>query len=199
MGICSHGYSMEKVEALLRLLALCALALAAVLMSTDRQTTMFLGVIAKKATFHCAKIFVLSVYLYTIGAGYTLAQLVRCLYLNKLSHQVHTLALSPHFLNWIYFLVDQMVVYVIFAVTCASMQIALFALTGEEDFQWMKLCNNYRRFCFQLGGSLVCGLLAFFFLVLISGISTFNLFRWYSPNFLCLKPKRIAVVANPNS
>uniref|UniRef100_A0A7C8ZIW1 CASP-like protein n=1 Tax=Opuntia streptacantha TaxID=393608 RepID=A0A7C8ZIW1_OPUST len=179
MGICSHGYSMEKVEALLRLLALCALALAAVLMSTDRQTTMFLGVIAKKATFHCAKIFVLSVYLYTIGAGYTLAQLVRCLYLNKLSHQ--------------------MVVYVIFAVTCASMQIALFALTGEEDFQWMKLCNNYRRFCFQLGGSLVCGLLAFFFLVLISGISTFNLFRWYSPNFLCLKPKRIAVVANPNS
>lgn len=195
------SHKMEKTEALLRLLALCTLVLAAVLMATDTQTVMFMGVIPKKATFKYSKIYVFSMYLYTIGAAYSLAQLVRCLLsLVKGSHKVlHELTWSFHFLKWIYFLVDQTAVYMLFAISCASLQFSMFAKTGEEEFEWLKVCNKYKRFCFQLGGSIVCGLLATILLALISGISTFNLFRWYSPNFLCLKPKRICVVANGNS
>ncbi|KAJ8452915.1 hypothetical protein Cgig2_014678 [Carnegiea gigantea] len=129
MGVYIHGNNIEKVEALLRFLALCALALAAVLMATDSQTIIFLGVLVKKASFHCSKIFVLSVYLYTTGAGYTLAQLMRCLSLNKVSHKVHKFTVSSHFLRWVYFLVDQKLQ------GCAAMATAPGSVQKSEE-EW---------------------------------------------------------------
>ncbi|TYK10852.1 CASP-like protein 2C1 [Cucumis melo var. makuwa] len=78
--------------------------------------------------------------------------------------------------------------YLTFASNTAGMEAAFLAVTGAHDFQWMKLCNRFHRFCYQVGGAFLCGYAAFFALLLISFISAFNLFRHYSPNhFLRLK------------
>ncbi|KAK6235902.1 hypothetical protein SCA6_011239 [Theobroma cacao] len=79
-------------------------------------------------------------------------------------------------------------VYVVFAGNFAAFEHALLVVTGEQNFQWMKWCNKYTRFCFQIGGSLLCGCVASLIMVFIASISAFNLFRLYSPKkFLLLK------------
>ncbi|KAL0453473.1 UNVERIFIED_CONTAM: CASP-like protein 2C1, partial [Sesamum latifolium] len=78
--------------------------------------------------------------------------------------------------------------YVVFAATTAGVQASALALTGEKSFQWMKLCNKYTRFCFQIGGALACGYIAAILMVITSSISAYALFRLYSPkHFLLLK------------
>ena len=90
---------------------------------------------------------------------------------------------------WTTTIIDtQVAAYLTFASNTAGMEAALLAVTGAHDFQWMKLCNRFHRFCYQVGGAFLCGYAAFFALLLISFISAFNLFRHYSPNhFLRLK------------
>lgn len=186
-----------KIEATLRLFALLTLLLAAIVMVTDNQNIVYFGVYKMKINYRLAYIFKVSLYVYFVGAGYTLLQLVRCLAFTN--NEEVKLSWSSHILKWLHFLLDQVAVYVVFAIVCASAQMSLLGLVGAKELQWMKLCSKYVRFCFQIGGSLACGAVAFTLLAVISGISTFNLFRWYSPNFLCLKPKKIGIVATGDS
>ncbi|KAF6150589.1 hypothetical protein GIB67_013150 [Kingdonia uniflora] len=82
-----------------------------------------------------------------------------------------------------------MVAYVSYATNLAAAQASILAITGSSQLQWMKLCNIYTRFCFQIGGGLLCGFLASLLMAVISSISAFNLFRFYSTKeFLVLKP-----------
>lgn len=82
----------------------------------------------------------------------------------------------------------QFAAYITFAANSAATVAAVLAITGAEEFQWMKLCNRFTRFCFQMGGALLCGYVASILMALISFISAYNLFRNYSPNrFLHLK------------
>ncbi|XP_021717202.1 CASP-like protein XL3 [Chenopodium quinoa] len=189
---------MMKVEAILRLFALSTLLMAAIIMITDVQTKVYFGVLKMKVSYKLTVILKVSLYTYFIGAGYNLLQLVRCLAFTD-NNAGDKLSLSNHVLKWSYFLLDQVVAYVVFAIMCASTQIAFLALFGSHDLEWMKLCSKYVRFCVQIGGSIACGGVASILLAAISGISTFNLFRWYSPNFLCLKPKKIGIVAPPST
>lgn len=83
---------------------------------------------------------------------------------------------------------QQMVVYITFGTNSAAVEHSVLALYGMKEFQWMKWCNKFTRFCFQIGGALVCGYLACALMVLVTSISAFNLFRLYSPEkFLRLK------------
>ncbi|KNA08881.1 hypothetical protein SOVF_158740 [Spinacia oleracea] len=185
---------MIKIEAILRLCALLTLLLAAIVMMTDNQTKTFFGYYKMRADYKLAKILKVSVYVYLIGAGYTLLQLVRCMaFMTK--YEGDKLSCSSHILKWFYFSLDQVAAYVVFAIVCATLEISFLVLTGSKDLQWMKLCSKYVRFCVQIGGSIACGGVASILLAVISAISTFNLFRWYSPNFLCLKPKKIGIAA----
>lgn len=84
----------------------------------------------------------------------------------------------------------QAVVYITFAANTAAVAASVLAITGADNFAWMKLCNKYTRFCIQIGGALLCGYFASIFMAILSSISAFNLFRLYSPKqFLLLKPK----------
>ncbi|XP_021776331.1 CASP-like protein XL3 [Chenopodium quinoa] len=117
-------------------------------------------------------------------------------YKMKVSYKLAVILKITFDADLIFFLiVVKVVAYVVFAIMCASTQIAFLALFGSHDLEWMKLCSKYVRFCVQIGGSIACGGVASILLAVISGISTFNLFRWYSPNFLCLKPKKIGIAA----
>ncbi|OVA20932.1 Uncharacterized protein family UPF0497 [Macleaya cordata] len=84
-----------------------------------------------------------------------------------------------------------MAAYVSFATNTAAAQAALLAITGANNFQWLKVCNIYTRFCIQCGGALSCGLVASILMSVISSISAYNLFRHYSSKeFLVFKPLR---------
>ncbi|XP_057515423.1 CASP-like protein 2C1 [Amaranthus tricolor] len=184
-----------KVEAYLRSFAFLTLSLAAIVMATDRQTKIYFGAYKKTVDFRVATIFKASMYVYATGAGYSLFQLVRCLAFTATNSKVDKLSLSNHILKWIYFLLDQIAVYVAFAIVCASIEIGFLALTGNNELEWMKLCSKFVRFCFHFGGSVACAFVSSVLLALISAISSFSLFTWYSPNFLCLKPKKIGIAS----
>ncbi|CAI9779642.1 unnamed protein product [Fraxinus pennsylvanica] len=80
--------------------------------------------------------------------------------------------------------------YIVFAANSAAAQASMLAVTGESSFQWMKVCNRFTRFCIEIGGALLCGYFASIFMVVISSVSAYNLFRFYSPKqFLLLKGK----------
>ncbi|KAL9244770.1 hypothetical protein vseg_018499 [Gypsophila vaccaria] len=188
----NNKISVIKVEAFLRLFAFCALFVSAIVVVLDSQTKVVFGFFKQKATYKLATIARVYVYVHFICAGYSLLQFVRCMaFINNKEDQ---LTLSHRLQKWSYFSIDQVVVYMVFATNCAISEMAFLVLTGSEVFQWLKLCSKFTRFCVQVGSAIFCGFVAFSLLLLISCISAFNLFRWYSPNFMCLKPKKVGAL-----
>lgn len=80
--------------------------------------------------------------------------------------------------------------YLTFATNTSAFEACLFALTGSEAFQWMKVCNKFTRFCYQIGGAILCCYIASILMAMISTISAYKVLRMYSPKrFLRLKGK----------
>ncbi|XP_004309969.1 PREDICTED: CASP-like protein POPTRDRAFT_578614-like [Fragaria vesca subsp. vesca] len=123
------------------------------------------------------------VYVDAVVAGYNLLRLIA-----KFPMSAGLVKENPKgsnvYVAWLSLLLDQIAVYVAFGANSAAFQAALVALKGIPEFQWMKLCNKYSRFCFQIGGALSCGYLACLLMILISFITAFKLFRLYSPKKL---------------
>ncbi|CAB4262258.1 unnamed protein product [Prunus armeniaca] len=140
-----------------------------------------------KATFRDLKALLVLVYVVSVAAGYNLLQLGKC---SKSAWYKENLKGSNIYVAWLCFLLDQVAVYVTFGANSAALEASVLAIKGAQDFQWMKLCNKYTRFCFQIGGALACGYVACILMAWISLISAFNLFRLYSPKkFLLLKSR----------
>ncbi|KAH6779439.1 hypothetical protein C2S52_010676 [Perilla frutescens var. hirtella] len=101
-----------------------------------------------------------------------------------------SLTASYRYVAWGIYLLDQVGAYVVFAANTAAVQASTVAISGEKSFQWMKLCNRFTRFCFQIGGALICGYVAAVLMAITASISAYSLFRIYSPkHFLLLKEK----------
>ncbi|KGN61092.1 CASP-like protein 2C1 [Cucumis sativus] len=181
------GFGDVKTEGILRFCAIILLVLSVLLLGFDKETVQIFHV-DKKASFKSLRALVIIIYVDSMAAGYNILQLCKCWIfaqpkgISKLGTHFHI------YLFWLSFFLDQVAAYLTFASNTAGMEAALLAVTGAHDFQWMKLCNRFHRFCYQVGGAFLCGYAAFFALLLISFISAFNLFRHYSPNhFLRLK------------
>ncbi|XP_061994583.1 CASP-like protein 2C1 [Rosa rugosa] len=177
-------YHMENTEAFLRLSSVILLVLTALLVGLDHQTK-FVFFTYRKASFDQVNALLVLVYVDAVVAGYNLVRLF-----GKCSMSAGLVKQNPQgssvYLAWLSLLLDQIAVYVAFGANSAAFQASLIALTGISEFQWMKLCNKYSRFCFQMGGALSCGYLACLLLIFISFITAFNLFRLYSPKKLFL-------------
>jgi uncharacterized protein (TIGR01569 family) len=89
----------------------------------------------------------------------------------------HTQANSAALCLW-----PQACAYTTFATTVAAAQACMIALDGAHALQWTKLCNIYTRFCEQIAGSLVLGMLAAVGTAVLSAASARNVFRHYSPS-----------------
>ncbi|KAE8682702.1 CASP-like protein XL3 [Hibiscus syriacus] len=176
----------QKMEALLRLTALSMLVLTAFLVGFDSQRNVVFY-IEKKASFQDLRALVGLVYIDSLAAAYNLLQL-SC---SSFSAWCKGRSLqSCTYVAWLRFVLDQAAVYVVFAGHLAATEHSLLVVTGEENFQWVKWCNKYTQFCFQIGGSLLCGFVSSVAMIFIASISAFNLFRLYFPtNFMHLKPK----------
>ncbi|MCL7028787.1 hypothetical protein MKW94_027399 [Papaver nudicaule] len=169
----SDNSGILKVEILLRLMSIVLLVITSCLVALDTETELVFGVLRRKATVKDLDVLGVLVIVESVAAGYNFIQLLRCFFITT------SFKTSPK-LAWFCFLLDQIAAYVSFATNSAAAQASLLAITGATVFQWLKLCNIYTRFCFQIGGSLGCGFLASLLMVVISCISAFNLFRHYS-------------------
>ncbi|KAL8488848.1 hypothetical protein ACS0TY_024958 [Phlomoides rotata] len=177
-----------KMEAFLRILTIVVLALTASLVAFDSQTKIIFYTYAKKATFKDLNVLCVLVWIDTAAAVYNLLQLFRSCILSVFTKDQTT---SDVHVAWGVYLLDQAVAYGVFAANTAALQASTLAITGEKSLQWMKLCNRFTRFCFQIGGALICGYIAAASMAIISFISAYALFRLYSPKqFLLLKRKK---------
>ncbi|XWS52189.1 hypothetical protein CRYUN_Cryun11dG0045800 [Craigia yunnanensis] len=176
----------QKIEAFLRLCAILSLVLTACLLGFDSQTKVIFYV-EKKASFKDLRALIGLVYITSLTAAYNLLQL-SCYSFSAWCKE--SSVESYRYLAWLRYVLDQVAVYVVFAGNLAAFEHSLLVVIGEKNFQWLKWCNKYTRFCFQIGGSLLCGCVASFIMLFIASISAFNLFRLYSPKkFLLLKSK----------
>lgn len=73
----------------------------------------------------------------------------------------------------------QIIAYVMVATVAATAQSAVFAREGQEELQWMRVCNMYEKFCNQVGKGMACALFVSISMVALSFISSFSLFRLY--------------------
>ncbi|KAF5749432.1 hypothetical protein HS088_TW04G01401 [Tripterygium wilfordii] len=175
---------MTKIEPFLRVCAILVLALTACLDGLDSQSkTLFY--MERKVTFTSLNSLSALVYVASAAAVYNMLQVVRWSLLGF--HKSNSKG-SHIYLAWLCYLLDQLGVYIVFGATSAAMVHSAMVISGVKKFQWMKWCNKFTRFCFQIGGALACGYTACALMLLISFISAFNLFRLYLPQkFLLLK------------
>ncbi|KAL6867297.1 hypothetical protein ACP4OV_015321 [Aristida adscensionis] len=154
--------------------AACGLAvLAAALVATDRQSRVFFSV-EKVAGYNDMQAMVFLVIANGVAASYSLIQGARCL-VSILRGGV----LLSRPLAWAIFSCDQLMAYYTIAAVAMAMEAGLIGKYGTPQFQWMKTCHLYKRFCAQAGGGIACAFAASANMVAVSLVSAFNLFRLY--------------------
>nr|B6U769.1 RecName: Full=CASP-like protein 2C1; Short=ZmCASPL2C1 [Zea mays]ACG45202.1 membrane protein [Zea mays] len=158
-----------KAEGLLRGACAALAAAAALLLGLSTQTETVL-LVRKKGTVKDVQALWVLAMAAASAAGYHLLQLLKCLYLGRGGGRA---------LAWTCLLLDKACAYATFATTVAAAQACVVALDGAHALQWTKLCNIYTRFCEQVAGSLVLGMLAAVGTAVLSAASARNVFRHY--------------------
>lgn len=69
--------------------------------------------------------------------------------------------------------------YVTFAAAASTTEAAYISQQGLEEFGWINTCMFFRAYCFKCGAGLINAFLAAIFMVIVSGMSAFHLFRLY--------------------
>ncbi|KAL1194682.1 CASP-like protein 2B1 [Cardamine amara subsp. amara] len=167
---------LRPTELLLRCSISVLALLSLILIVTDTQVkTIF--TIEKRAKYTDMKALVFLVAATGIASVYSLLQSVRCL--------VGTMKGSVLFskpLAWAIFSGDQAMAYLNVAAIAAAAESGLIAREGEEELQWMKVCDMYGKYCNQMAIGVVIAVFASIAMVFVSCISAFSLFRLYGSN-----------------
>uniref|UniRef100_A0A7N0SWW8 CASP-like protein n=1 Tax=Kalanchoe fedtschenkoi TaxID=63787 RepID=A0A7N0SWW8_KALFE len=164
----------KRMQLVLRAVAVLVLVLTACLVGLDSQTKLVFGILEKKATFRDLDALFVLVHVVSVAAGYNLVQLGQEIATRNRSEGRSSSSSFYLYLNWVCFFFDQVAVYLVFAANCAALEASMLAVTGAERLQWMKLCDTFTRFCFQMGGGLVCGFIACFVMAAISSYVSFK-------------------------
>ncbi|OEL20630.1 CASP-like protein 2C1 [Dichanthelium oligosanthes] len=175
MVVAAVRASEVKAEGFLRGACAALAAAAALLVGLSTQTETVL-LVSKKATVKDVQALWVLAMAAAAAAGYHLLQLLKCVYLGRRAG-VNRCRRSSRALAWICLLLDKACAYTTFATTVAAAQACVIALEGAHALQWTKLCNIYTRFCEQIAGSLVLGMLAAVGTAVLSAVSARNAFR----------------------
>ncbi|CAN6988328.1 unnamed protein product [Brassica rapa subsp. trilocularis] len=188
-----HGGKMKLIDRRLRLTELLlrcsvtALAfLGLILIVTDTQVKQIFT-IEKRAKYTNMKSLVFLVVTNGIAAVYSLLQSVRCV-MGSMKGDV----LLNKSLAWAIFSGDQAMAYMSVAAIAAASESGVIGIRGEEELQWMKVCNMFGKFCNRGAGGVASAMLASVAMVLVSCISAFSLFRLYGAT--TQRPPNLAVV-----
>ncbi|KAF8102884.1 hypothetical protein N665_0190s0005 [Sinapis alba] len=188
-----HGGKMKLIDRRLRLTELLlrcsvtALAfLALIIIVTDTQVKQIFT-IEKRAKYTNMKSLVFLVVANGIAAVYSLLQLLRCV-MGSMKGSV--LFSKP--LAWAIFSGDQAMAYMSVAAIAAASESGVIGIRGEEELQWMKVCNMFGKFCNRGAGGVASAMLASIAMVFVSCISAFSLFRLYGAT--TQRPPNLAMV-----
>lgn len=107
---------------------------------------------------------------------YNLGRNVACFCIQKLKLEDQDLCLA---IVMCVCMNEQAMAYMSVAAIAAAAESGLIAKEGEEELQWMKVCNMYGKFCNRAGEGVASALFASVAMVLVSCISAFSLFRLY--------------------
>uniref|UniRef100_A0A0C9SA06 CASP-like protein n=1 Tax=Wollemia nobilis TaxID=56998 RepID=A0A0C9SA06_9CONI len=160
-------------EVILRFAMLVLAILSAVRVATDKQTRDILG-LNKTAKFTDVKALLVLVVMNWIVASYSFVRGVICI----LSMYTGSSLLNKP-LAWLFFGFDQTMAYLILGAAAAATESAYLAKRGQSEFQWIKVCDFYGKFCSQIGEGLVSAFFVSLCMITVSGMSAYNLFRLY--------------------
>ncbi|KAL8228204.1 hypothetical protein R6Q57_015788 [Mikania cordata] len=178
-----HGTDLKAVDRKVKLVELmlrfviCVLALVSVLLVATDSQVREIFTIRKKAKFTNMKALVFLVVVNAMAAAYSLVQLLRC----GLSVVTGSVLLSKP-LAWLILSGDQLITYIMLAALGAALQSAIIAKYSEPELQWMKVCDMYGKFCTQSGEGIASSAVAWLMMVVVTGMSSFSLFRLYGGN-----------------
>ncbi|GAB2215009.1 hypothetical protein Drorol1_Dr00019382 [Drosera rotundifolia] len=74
------------------------------------------------------------------------------------------------------------VAYLSLSALAAASQSSLYGKQGQEEFQWIKICNMYGKFCNQAGEGVASVVVVTLSIAIVSSISAYSLFRLYGRN-----------------
>ncbi|XP_009136766.1 CASP-like protein 2B1 [Brassica rapa] len=190
----SHGGKMKLIDRRLKLTELLlrcsatALALLALILIVTNTQVKQIFTIEKRAKYTDMKALVFLVVANGIAAAYSLLQSVRCVV-----GSVKGSVLFNKSLAWAIFLSDQAVAYMSVAAIAASAESGLIGIRGEDELQWMKVCNMFGKFCNRAAGGTASAVLASVAMVFVSSISAFSLFRLYGGATATQRQPNVAV------
>ncbi|CAN6479020.1 unnamed protein product [Victoria cruziana] len=171
--------SMERrlkiTELILRCVICGAGILAAVIVGTDTEVKEIIT-IENTAKFTDMGSLLFLVIANGMAASYCLVQGLRCAV--GMFGEKGSLSLNKP-LAWIIFSCDQVMAYVTLSAAAAATQSAALAETGQPEFEWMKLCNLYKKFCIRVGVGIFGSYVVCLSTIALSCVSAFNLFRLY--------------------
>ncbi|KAH9305026.1 hypothetical protein KI387_009430, partial [Taxus chinensis] len=167
---------LRRSEVLLRFGVVIMSFISALTVGIASQTERVVG-LEKTAKFIFIKALIFLVTTEGILAGYSLLQGFRCV-----SGMYKGSILTSKPLAWVIFSCDQMMTYISLAAAASAAESAYIAERGITELNWIKVCVYFKRFCFQTGGGVVMGFLAGVSMVVLSGMSAYNLFRLYGSN-----------------
>lgn len=158
------GSGMRNVETLLRLLpvALCVAALVVMLKNTETND---FGSIS----YSNLGAFRYLVHANGICAGYSL--------LSAIVVAVPRPSTMPR--AWTFFLLDQLLTYLILAAGAVSTEVVYLAYKGDEAITWSKACGSYDGFCKKATASVAITFVVGICYALLSLNSSYRLFSKY--------------------
>ncbi|KAG4935071.1 hypothetical protein AAZX31_18G045600 [Glycine max] len=80
---------------------------------------------------------------------------------------------------WTFFLLDQVLTYIILAAGAVSTEVLYLAEKGDAATTWSSACGSFGRFCHKVTASVAITFVAVFCYVLLSLISSYKLFTNY--------------------
>uniref|UniRef100_A0A5B7B8F5 CASP-like protein n=1 Tax=Davidia involucrata TaxID=16924 RepID=A0A5B7B8F5_DAVIN len=85
---------------------------------------------------------------------------------------------------WLFFVSDQVVVYLMVTSVAAAMEILFLAYNGDQKVTWSEACSSYGRFCSRLKIALALHALALCCFFVLAVISACRFFSKFEPPFL---------------
>lgn len=181
-GASSSQSSFFVLDLILRLLAIGATLAAAIVMGTNKQTVMIplpLGpggatVLAPlPAKYHYSPAFIFFVVANAVACGYTVLSLIPSV-TGKLAARSGS---YPCISTFLLAVADMVMVTLVSSGASAAAAIAYVGYKGNSHTQWLKICNNFDRFCHHTAGAIVTSFVALVIFMILTMMSIYSLYR----------------------
>ncbi|KAA8524929.1 hypothetical protein F0562_011433 [Nyssa sinensis] len=159
-----QNMSMRTAETLLRLLPMALCVVALVVMLKDSQTNDF-----GSLSYSDLGAFRYLVHANGICAGYSLLSAIVAAVPRP----------STMYRAWTFFLLDQVLTYIILAAGAVSMEVMYLAYKGDEAITWSEACESFGGFCRKATASIAITFLVVICYALLSLISSYRIFSKY--------------------